>query len=472
MSDDLIPHNRVHFFTHRLPLVGEAIHEVTLSIQASRRMVEIAMFGAISTVGQYLIDVKTPLGVVGPVSLASLTIAGSGQRKSAVERCVNKALRINDDLLEDLFAEDLNEYEIKFSEWKAKLGKLERATKSVDGDDTSAKRELENHRAARPVSPRKLQLIFEDITPTAMLSALNATGVGALVSSEGAIITEGRAFESVPHLNALLSGDPVTVTRTNKPSLRIKNARLTISVAVQRAHFGGKAGKKWEMIYGSGHLSRYLFCIPESNMGQRFSNRQSHSTDHINKYHDRMIELIDQFHDAWKKPGFKRKVLEFTPEAADLWVKTADEIEAQLAPGGAYEQVQDHGSKLAEIIARLAALLHLFEGFEGNISVGTLEVAMEVCRECSHDYVRTFSKPPQEELDAYTLNQFFDKYRSMNQWYLPKNTARQICPNSLRKDRRFYIALEKLRLDGQLSIYPCPNTRKEMIWLAPAAAYV
>tara|TARA_R100000365_G_scaffold3488_1_gene11651 strand:- start:13439 stop:13996 length:558 start_codon:yes stop_codon:yes gene_type:complete len=185
-----------------------------------------------------------------------------------------------------------------------------------------------------------------------------------------------------------------------------------------------------------------------------------------------MIELIDQLHAAWKQPGFQRKVLEFTPEAADLWVKTADEIEGQLSPGGFYEQVQDHGSKLAEMIARLAALLHLFEGFDGGISVDTLRVAMEVCRDCSHDYVKIFSKPPQEESDAYVLNQFFDKYRSMNQWHLPKNTARQICPNSLRKDRRFYIALERLRLDGQISIYLCPHTRKEMIWLAPAAAYV
>lgn len=471
MSDDLIPHNRKHFFIHRLSLLGYVIHEAASFFQASPRMVEIAAFGAISTVGQYLIDVKTPFGVVGPVSLACLTIAGPGERKSAVERCFNKTLRISDDLMEDLFAKELDEYETTLAKWK-KTKKLEREAGSVSGDNALTEHELEIHKADPPVPPRKLQLIHENITPSAMLSALHETGVGALVSSEGANVTEGRAFESVPQLNSLLSGDPVIVTRNNRPSLRIKGARLTISLSVQPVYFDAKAGKKWEIIRESGHWARYLFCRPPSIMGYRFSNNQSHSTDHIKKYHSRMIELIDQFHDAWKKPGFKRKVLEFTPEAADLWVKTADEIEAQLAPGGAFEQVQDHGSKLAEIIARLAALLHLFEGFEGNISVGTLEVAMEVCRECSHDYVRTFSKPPQEELDAYTLNQFFDKYRSMNQWYLPKNTARQICPNSLRKDRRFYIALEKLRLDGQLSIYPCPNTRKEMIWLAPAAAYV
>jgi len=469
MSDDLIPHDRAHFIIHRLPLLGEAIHEATLRFQAPRRMVEIAAFGAISTVGQYLVDVKTPHQVVGPVSLATLTIAGSGERKSAVQRCFFETIRRNDDIVEDLFAEDLNEYEANLSEWKSKQRKLERAIRS---GHASAKNELEGHIAARPVRPRKLILIYEDVTPMAMLSGIHETGVGGLVTSEGSVMTEGRTYDSVPHMNALHSGDSVTITRVNKPSLRIKNARLTMSVMIQPVFFEGATGKKWEKIYGSGHWSRFLICYDKSTMGQRFSNGRSHATDHIAKYNKRMIELIDQLHAAWKQPSFQRKVLEFTPEAADLWVKTADEIEGQLSPGGFYEQVQDHGSKLAEMIARLAALLHLFEGFDGGISVDTLRVAMEVCRDCSHDYVKIFSKPPQEESDAYVLNQFFDKYRSMGQWHLPKNTARQISPNSLRKDRRFYIALEKLRLDGQLSIYLCPNTRKEMIWLAPAAAHV
>lgn len=471
MSQALMPYSRVHLFNSRLPVIGEAVHQAEQLYQAPRRLVEMAAFGAISTVGQYLVDVKTPFGMTGPVSLALLTIARSGERKSAVERCFTKAIRKNDDVAEEIFVDELSQYEANHSEWKAKRKKLEKDVRieAQKGSNTYAREQLEGHLSAEPARPRKLQLIYEDVTPIAMLSGLHETGVGALVSSEGAIITEGGAFDSVPHLNALLSGDSIRVTRVGRPSLRITNSRLTISQMVQPVYFEEKTGKKWEKIRGSGHWARYLVCYPESTMGWRFSDKRSHSTDYIDKFNATMARLIARLHDAWENPHFQRDVLEFSSDAADLWVETANQIESMLAPGHAFDIASDHGSKLAEIVARLAALLHLFEGFEGKISIETLRVAIRVCEDCSVDYLNVFTKPPQEEVDAVVLDQFFEKYRSAGEMYVLKNVARQNCPNSLRKERRFYLALENLRLSGKIRMLLCPYEKKELIYLgAPA----
>lgn len=64
-------------------------------------------------------------------------------------------------------------------------------------------------------------------------------------------------------------------------------------------------------------------------------------------------------------PDMPLEVLEFTEVGAACWVQVANEIERQMGPGGYFEACPDHGSKLAENVARVAALIHLFENEKG-----------------------------------------------------------------------------------------------------------
>jgi hypothetical protein len=161
--------------------------------------------------------------------------------------------------------------------------------------------------------------------------------------------------------------------------------------------------------------------------------------------------MLEEIKKEESNPQLQRKILKFSPQAEEMWLTISDEIEIEKRPGGRFEKATDHASKLPVNIARVAALLHFFEGFDGDISVETLYVAIEICRDCSNDFMKLFVKPPEEFSDAQILLERFDVYRERGCRYIEKNFARRRCPNLLRTNGRFYVALDRLYFDGYVA---------------------
>ena len=153
-----------------------------------------------------------------------------------------------------------------------------------------------------------------------------------------------------------------------------------------------------------------------------------------------------------------KHVVEFSPEASELWLRTFNEIEAEIRPGGRFDGAGDHGSKLADNIARVAAQVNFFEGGEVKISLDTLKFAINYCLHCSDEFMRLFVPPPQEQLDGCELNYWFDRIRNSGRRYIRKNYVRQSCLNKLRKNDRLNLALEFLRVNGYVSFDYCGKT--------------
>lgn len=118
--------------------------------------------------------------------------------------------------------------------------------------------------------------------------------------------------------------------------------------------------------------------------------------------------------------------------------------------------MKDHASKLAENVARVAALLHFFEGYNGDISLDTFNVARNICDMCSQYFLRKFDIRPQAEVDAEALwnwlhkNQFnpIFSYRR----YIKKNDVRQGGPNQLRDTELLNKAINFLVKKGFISV--------------------
>lgn len=451
------------------PILGEAVREAHQNYQAPVRLCLMGGLAALSSAAQPLVNVVMPYGATVPLGIFMVGIAKSGERKSAVEYRFMQQIRAVEEALEADHRNRMADYNVRFHEWKGHRKRLEKILSKEKLEHSERKRvreELVEHLKEEPEKPQRARMVYEDISPMAMLVALNETKVGTLVSSEGGIVVDGKSFDGVPYFNSLWSGQPVRVSRMDKPTLQIDDARLTISIVLQPDIFGPHTGKKGEKVRGSGHWARYLVFNPESTQGTRFSRKQANSWEHMERFDHRISQILDRARMARVVGNPEREEILFSPEAASLWYDLADEIEDGIRSGGKYENASDHASKLAENMARVAALLHYFEGFEGGISVNTLRVAADICNECSQDFIDLFVPEPEEISDAKELIAMMQRVYNDGNRIVRKNYLRQRCPNSLRSGGRFYKALDVLAREG--AIRPMQDARNTVyIDMAP-----
>jgi hypothetical protein len=90
----------------------------------------------------------------------------------------------------------------------------------------------------------------------------------------------------------------------------------------------------------------------------------------------------------------ERQCLYFSPEAEKRWLEFYNKVESEMGILGALSNFKDYASKMAENMARIAALLHYFNGDEGDISLLTTEAAVEISAWYVDEYIRLVSNPP------------------------------------------------------------------------------
>ncbi|MGV2861018.1 MULTISPECIES: DUF3987 domain-containing protein [unclassified Pseudomonas] len=117
----------------------------------------------------------------------------------------------------------------------------------------------------------------------------------------------------------------------------------------------------------------------------------------------------------------------------------------------------DHASKLADNVARVAALFHFFEKRGGDIAMETLEAAIDVCFWYSDEFLRMFASLPQEEIDAHELDAWLQLRREFGERFVAKNAILQKGPGQLRKVKRLDQAIEVLSSQGKVLLSKSGN---------------
>lgn len=318
---------------------------------------------------------------------------------------------------------------------------------------------LRLHLRAKPLVPTKFKLLYEHATSQALFQGLYRDFPSAgLISSEGAAILNGAAFNDLPKQNALYSGDSVTIDRVTAPSFVLTNVRLSVFMMVQPSAIEAHQQARGNETRGSGLWARFLVNIAGSTQGTRFVSNGTVSTVHCGIFNDRTRALLNQTVQTLAAPEFTREILKFSPEACHRYHELSNWVESQIALGGRYFDAGDHASKLMENVGRVAAVLHHFEGFEGPISHGTLNAASEICDAASWDFARLFVPPPQEQQDAMLLADYFNHLRGAGWQGIAKNRVRQYGPNVLRNKDRLDCAITTLCSQGLICLYQVKKT--------------
>jgi hypothetical protein len=415
-------------------MIWAAIVEVCLNTQAPLRMVIMCALAAFSTISQGLYDVRSPLGSLHALSLNILIKGLSGERKTTVDRYLTSVISsfvsiINSkiDQANESVKSDLEKWELENAILKAAYKRAKR-----QGESHAEEEALDRHQALKPQELDFLAMIHDDFTMSALLYSLCANmPVASIVTSEGAKVLDDANMKNIPFLNKLWDGGPVQVSRISRESFWLEDPRLSTAIMIQPDVADKIISKRHDELRSSGYFSRALFCYPLSNIGKRHIGVTKQYDEKIKTLNARLgVLCIDLLMSLSNSTA--RKVLELDQEAEQLWLDFANHLESQMGPGGIYHSATDLASKMAENALRVAGTLHAIEFGDGPISSRTLGVAIEICVECSKDFLSCFVPPPQDVVDGQRLHKYlWDNFvvymsnRSCDQLYFDERFIRR-----------------------------------------------
>ncbi|MCM8104454.1 YfjI family protein [Enterobacter hormaechei] len=419
-------------------IIRNAIYEVEQHTQAPQALIAASALGVISLACQNRIDVCRLNNLRGPVSLFLLTLAESGERKSTVDKLLMEPLYQLEENLFEKYTHDLtvwrNDEAIFNIEKKSLMSKLKSEIRR-NKDHLATNEKLKVLLASHPKSPVRFKQIFNDATPAAIKDYLCGywRSVG-IMSDEAGTIFNGYTLNELPFINKMWDGAMFPVERKSEPEKLIRDARMTLSLMVQPNIFKGYIKRKGDMAKGIGFFALCLICQPGSTQGNRQITSPVVSTEYLPIFHQRLMKIVNE--SIARNNENDRLCLRFTVEAEKRWIAFSNNVEYEMGILGRLSNFKDYASKMAENMARIAALLHHFNGDEGDISLLTVEAAVEISTWYVGEYVRLFSKPQEFTLaisEADELYWWINNYciRLKASW-ITKNTVLQYGPNKFR----------------------------------------
>lgn len=403
--------------------LGRAVSEAQAFTQAPIGMVATSAISAISMSAQGLYNIERAEGLVGPIAIYTLVVAPSGERKTTCDECFVKPVRDWQAKKEKESQLILKKFEAENQAWSAQCEGVQAAIK--DGAKKGELKESLRQRLAelheqKPSRPRVPRLIYSDITPEQLgyqlanfwpSAAISSSEGGAVFGSHG--MTGDNVMRTMARLNDIWSGAEIHSDRRTSESWVVHGARLSVGLQIQapvlRAFLNRTAG----LARGSGFFSRFLFSYPESTQGSRFFKDPPKSWPGLTAYHERILQLLEMPLTISREGSLVPNRLFLSPEAKLTWIAYHDAVERQLVIGGEYGEIRDVASKAAENAARIAALLHVFEGGgDDPVGVESMRSGCKLANWYLREAKRFFTEfdLPQELSDAIRVIDWAVKY--------------------------------------------------------------
>lgn len=462
----------VHVFP---PIIRNAVYEVEQHTQAPQALIAASVLGGISLACQNRIDVCRLNNLRGPVSLFLLTLAESGERKSTVDKLLMKPLYQLEEEWFEKYTQDLiiwrNEETAFNVEKKAMMSKLKSDIRRNKDHSTTNER-LKALLAASPKAPVRFRQIFNDATPAAIKDYLSGCwrSIG-FMSDEAGTIFNGYALNELPFINKMWDGAMFSVERKSEPDKLIKDARMTLALMVQPDVFKkGYLERKGDTAKGIGFFARCLMCRPGSTQGYRQITSPVVSNEHLPIFHQRLMEIVNE--SITRNDKNERQCLRFSPEAEKRWLEFYNKVESEMGLLGFLSGFKDYASKVAENMARIAALLHYFHNGEGDIPLGAVEAAVEISAWYVDEYIRLFSKSEEFTLVSSEADELFSWikdycYRCLVP-YIRKTTILQYGPNRFRNRSKLNELLSTLYSQNKVRAWK----RGKTIFIQPVDGFI
>ncbi|MGF6332780.1 hypothetical protein ABH909_005658 [Pseudomonas sp. BS3782 TE3695] len=287
-----------------------------------------------------------------PLSLYLITVAASGDRKTAADRCALLPARQWE-----------REQWQRYREQLARCRAAQRQAQRINPAEPDPK--INVPLEAEPSAPR---LITTDPTIEALIKGLchDLPSMGLFCDEGGQFLgsstmSRDNRLKAVTTLSSLWDGSPIDRARSMVgESLRAYDRRLSLHLMLQP--YLAMQLLSDPLLQGQGILGRCLMTWPTSLAGQRSYQSVDLSKDAaLKSYHHRLFAL---FHQSWSLSpdgALQLSPLTLSPLARRRWIDLHDAIEAQLGEFGELANVRPSGSKAADNLLRIAGILAMVE---------------------------------------------------------------------------------------------------------------
>ena len=298
--------------------------------------------------GKYVIQGKADWSE--PLNLYTNVIAQPSERKSAVEHHI---VRPADDF--EVQYNQRNAARVESSKMQKHI--LERRQKAIEDKVAKGQAEPgEMDKIAQEIADfeeeKPLHLYVDDITTEKLVSVMAGNhGRAALISSEGGIFdTLAGIYTKNVNIDVMLkaySGDTIRVDRIGRESESIMNPTLTILLMTQPKVVSDVLGNP--TFRGRGLTARFLYCLPDSSVGERRFQSRPIPEETYRRYEQRIINMLEDEYPP------RPEVITLSQEASRLLTDFAEEIEPKLKTD--YAEISDWAGKLVGNTLRIAGLL-------------------------------------------------------------------------------------------------------------------
>lgn len=448
------------------PTLKQVVYAVFHKVQSPPPIIITSVLNALSSALQSYVMVESLHGESIPVSLYTLVIAESGERKTSTDSIVMKPLIEFENSL--LRAAELQNAQdgAELIAWKArvKLAKstLMQAIKNGDlNQENHAKAKLESLQQHKPSVSSVTRQILNDVTAAALFQSLAGDRKSVTLHSSDAGNLFSRAnMDFIANANLIWDGKDVVISRVSRGELFIRSGKLTLALMLQPAVLDRISKRKDDVFRLSGYFARMLVTAPISTQGHRFGSHQSEQDKlYISEFHSRLeaILLEAKSHQSHQSTV----MLRFSPEAKYYLTRLHDKVERDLRDFGRFADIRDAGSKIVNNATRIAALLHMYE-HGSNSSLISADITESAC-DLAFNYLREFKALFGEK----TVEQLGEEYGELLEKWIHKNDYRgrdltrshllQYGPNALRKKEKLELAIGYLEQQGSVRYYPHAN---------------
>lgn len=365
------------------PILGPACESLRRVVQAPDAVCGASLLAVASLATQGLADVHID-GRVIPLSLWLLTVAESGERKSAVDAEAMRPAREFEHELGALFADNLNEHAVKVEEWNARRDAARSEARKAQGNGLADKlRDL----GAEPEPPLQPRVTVADFTAEGLFKLLQGgrPSVGAF-TDEAALVFGGHGMakeavlRTVGALSKLWDRGELDRVRAGDGAAKVWGKRLALHLLAQPVI--AERALSDDVLAGQGFLARCLLSWPAGTAGTRLYRAESLADDPaMIRYRARMAELFNRTLPVAEgaRNELAPRPLHLAPDAKTSWLAVHDAIERELAPGGRFATCKPWASKSAEQCLRIAGVLALVEAPDApTIDAPTIARAAEL----------------------------------------------------------------------------------------------
>lgn len=457
-------------------IIRDAVQEYAQYGQQPMSLIAGSALSATSFACQHLANVKRDAINIGPISLNMLIIAESGERKTSADNVFSRSIREWVDATRMDYSRKFKEASAQQEVWEIKTKAcretIKAATKDASKikDSEMAEMELEKLCVTKPKHSKPPTILYSDVNAASLGQDLTDNyPSAALWSAEGMVFAGSAGMNKdniIPMLgllNTLWDNGEYENTRKLVDSVKIKGARLTVSLMMQNIIFEQMSQSRNCVARGSGNLARFLISRPTSTIGFRPYREPAEERPYMDVFNARITELLNSPFNRDENGRLAPGCLEMADDAKAAWVEFFDRVELNLKESEEYGTVRDFGSKSAENAARLAAIFHIMEhGPTGEIGAKAVTSACTLMQWYLDEALRVMNLQIREkqtsDLDAlfkWIINEFDETAFS-------RRHANQNGPGGLRKGDVFsavFDELERRKILIKVNVVDSPNSK-------------